>query len=77
MLCVPAFHRRPSDYITPEATTMTQEERQLICLTLDVAHYALRCVDASDPGQPQSAATLHTVSNAIAGMRKHGSRSQI
>ena len=36
-----------------------------ICATLDNAHHALRCVDASDTTKPQTQGALNRVSEAV------------
>lgn len=44
--------------------------RNKICATLDAAHHALRCVDASDTTQPQTGDTLKHVSNAVSAVER-------
>ena len=40
-------------------------EWQTICVVLEIAHRALRCVDASDTTKPQTADTLARVAMAV------------
>lgn len=44
--------------------------RAKVCATLDLAHHALRCVDASDATLPQEGQTLDCVSKAVAAIER-------
>ena len=54
-----------SECRTRPDTSDREGMRHRICATLDAAHYALRCVDASDPDAPQTADTFARVTRAV------------
>lgn len=59
------------ELIKPEgAADELDHHRARVYATLDLAHAALRCVDASDQKEPQTEHTLEQVSDAVAAVER-------